>query len=1176
MNMRAVETDRQIDTDYRLEDRYLREDGAVFLTGTQALVRILIEQARADRLAGLKTAGLVSGYRGSPLGGFDQELWCQKALLADFDVRFEPGLNEDLGATMLWGAQQLDAFPGKRVEGAYSMWYGKGPGVDRTGDVFRNANMLGTARHGGVLAVAGDDHAAQSSMFPHQTDHVFEGAMMPILFPATVAEYIEYGLTGYALSRFSGLWVGFKAITETVESGRSMSVGRGPLLRLPEDIAVPAQRGFNYDPQLRWPAERAELERRVLEERLPAALAFMRANPLDRALLRPAQARVGIVTVGKAHADVLAAFEALGLASGRLEQLGIGLYKVGMIWPLETEGLKAFARGMQALFVVEEKRSFVERQIKEALFNVRADERPSVHGKTLGEREPLLPAAMEFAPEQLAHALQRFFRHVEIDVPPVAAGAAYARLGAPRVIALAQAPQGEPLTRKPFFCAGCPHNTSTRLPEGSHAAAGIGCHIMALGEAGNTATFCQMGGEGVQWVGMSTFTDMPHLFVNLGDGTYQHSGSLAIRQAVAARANVTYKILFNDAVAMTGGQPAEGGLTVHRVVAQVQAEGVNEVAVVTDRPEQYKGSQVLPAGVTLLHRDALDALQRRLREQKGVSVIVYDQTCAAEKRRRRKRGKLIDPPARVVINPAVCEGCGDCSVQSNCIAIEPLETELGRKRAINQSSCNKDTSCVKGFCPSFVTVEGMEPKRPDAARIQRIEAELRATLAPPARVPQALEHHLRMVVTGVGGTGVVTIGAILAMAAHLEGRGASTLDFTGLAQKNGAVLSHVQIAQSRGLITTSRIGAHAANVLLGCDAVVAASSGALSRLPASGARAIVNERINATADFVRDGDLPVSKAVHQAAIERAMGADGAVFWDCTAAAEAIFGDAIAANMMMVGYAYQSGLVPLSEASILRAIGLNGAAVTMNERAFLWGRLIAQDARALERVTGVDAAAANAPFDLARFVAERERDLAQYQNAAYAKRYRALVDAVAQAERGIEGASGELAQAAARHYFKVLAYKDEYEVARLHTDGGFGAYLSGLFDGTTGKKTFHMAPPLLTRRDARTGRRNKIALRGVWAEPLLRVLKHGKALRGTPFDPFARQRDRVIERAMIGEFEDDVRVVLGKLTPQTLAAAVGLLGVPGAVRGFGIVKERNYERSRSLREQYRAELAGKIV
>ncbi|WP_233271905.1 indolepyruvate ferredoxin oxidoreductase family protein [Paraburkholderia acidiphila] len=1176
MNMRAVETERQIDTDYRLEDRYLREDGAVFLTGTQALVRILIEQARADRRAGLKTAGLVSGYRGSPLGGFDQELWRQKALLADFDVRFEPGLNEDLGATMLWGAQQLDAFPGKRVQGVYSMWYGKGPGVDRTGDVFRNANMLGTARHGGVLAVAGDDHAAQSSMFPHQTDHVFEGAMMPILFPASVEEYIEFGLTGYALSRFSGLWVGYKAITETVESGRSMRVGSGVPLRLPEDIAVPAQRGFNYDTQLRWPAERAELERRVLEERLPAALAFMRANPLDRALLRPAHARVGIVTVGKAHADVLAAFEALGLTPERLEQLGIGLYKVGMIWPLETEGIKSFACGMQALFVVEEKRSFVERQIKEALFNVSAHERPSVHGKTLGEREPLLPAAMEFAPEQLARALQRFFQHVSLEIPHVVASATNTRSGAQRVIALASAPAGEPLTRKPFFCAGCPHNTSTRLPDGSHAAAGIGCHIMALGEAGNTATFCQMGGEGVQWVGMSAFTDMPHLFVNLGDGTYQHSGSLAIRQAVAARANVTYKILFNDAVAMTGGQPAEGGLTVHRVVAQVQAEGVSEAVVVTDRPEQYVGAHALPTGVTLLHRDALDALQRRLREQKGVSVIVYDQTCAAEKRRRRKRGKLIDPPTRVVINPAVCEGCGDCSVQSNCIAIEPLDTELGRKRAINQSSCNKDTSCVKGFCPSFVTVEGMEPKRPDAARIQRIEAELRATLAPPARVPQALEQHLRMVVTGVGGTGVVTIGAILAMAAHLEGRGASTLDFTGLAQKNGAVLSHVQIAQSRGLITTSRIGAHAANVLLGCDAVVAASSGALSRLPASGARAIVNERITATADFVRDGDLPVSKAVHQAAIESAMGAEGAAFWDCTAAAEAIFGDAIASNMMMVGYAYQMGLAPLTEASILRAIELNGAAVKMNERAFLWGRLIAQDARVLERVTGADAAVTNTPFELARFVAERERDLTLYQNAAYAARYRALVETVAQAERGIEGANGELAQAAARHYFKVLAYKDEYEVARLHTDGGFGAYLSGLFDGTAGKKTFHMAPPVLTRRDAQTGRRNKIALRGVWAEPLLRVLKHGKALRGTPLDPFARQRDRVIERAMIGEFEDDVRLVLGKLTQRTLAAAIGLLGVPGAVRGFGIVKERNYERSRNVREQYRAELAGETV
>jgi indolepyruvate ferredoxin oxidoreductase len=1054
MNMRAIEIERQVDMEYRLEDRYRRENGTVFLTGTQALVRILVEQARSDRAAGINTGGLVSGYRGSPLGGFDQELWRQKTLLADHAIRFEPGLNEDLGATMLWGAQQVDAFPGKRVEGVFSMWYGKGPGVDRTGDVFRNANILGTSRQGGVLAVAGDDHAAQSSMFPHQTDHVFEGAMMPILFPASVEEYIEFGLTGYAMSRFSGLWVAFKAITETVESGRSMTVQRhdaASRFRLPADIQIPEVRGFNYDPNLRWPAERSELERRVLDERLPAALSFIRANPLDRTLVRPQGARVGIVTVGKAHGDVLAAFEALGLSPKELERLGIGVYKIGIIWPLEAEGVRTFARGMQALVVVEEKRPFVERQIKEALYNLAADDRPDVFGKDLGEAGPLLPAAMEFAPEQIVAALKRLFAHTKVELAAPAPVAAPVHRSGSRVIPLATSKDAEPLIRKPFFCAGCPHNTSTKLPDGSFAAAGIGCHIMALGEASDTATFCQMGGEGVQWIGMSTFMDIPHMFVNLGDGTYQHSGSLAIRQSVAASSNVTYKILFNDAVAMTGGQPAEGNLTVQRVVAQVVAEGVTKVVVVTDEPEKYSHRSGLPATVEVQHRDDLDALQRTLRETKGVSVIVYDQTCAAEKRRRRKRGKLIDPPKRVVINPAVCEGCSDCSVQSNCIAIEPLETELGRKRAVNQSSCNKDTSCLKGFCPSFVTVEGLQPKRPDEKRIAAIEEEWRARLPAPAAISAEIKQHASIVVTGIGGTGVVTIGAILAMAAHLEGKGASTLDFTGLAQKNGAVISHVQIASSRTQIVTSRIGAHAANLLLGCDAVVAASAGALSRVASGVTRAVVNERITPTSDFVRGGDLPISKAIHQGAIESAIGGAPSVFWDGSGAAENLFGDAIASNMMMVGYAYQLGLIPVSEEAIGRAIELNGTAVKMNERAFFWGRLMAHDASVIERISGAKTPESGV-FELERFVADRVSDLERYQNAAYGRRYKALVDSVQQTERRMAGVVGELTEAVARNYFKVLAYKDEYEVARLHTDGSFRSYLSSAFDGG-GKKTF---------------------------------------------------------------------------------------------------------------------------
>ncbi|MFB9127556.1 indolepyruvate ferredoxin oxidoreductase family protein [Paraburkholderia dipogonis] len=1172
MNMRAPDVERAIDGHYRLEDRYLREEGPVFLTGTQALVRILFEQARSDRRSGINSAGLVSGYRGSPLGGLDQELWRQRKLLKEADIRFEPGLNEDLGATMLWGAQQIDAFPGKRVDGVFSMWYGKGPGVDRTGDVFRNANILGTSSRGGVLAIAGDDHAAQSSMFPHQTDHVFEGAMMPIIFPSSVEEYVSFGLAGYAMSRFSGLWVAYKAITETVESGRSMVVGASDIASsgflTPSDIEIPDGRGFNYDAKLRWPSERIELERRVIEERLPAALAFARANPFDRTVVRPTNARVGIVTVGKAHGDVISALNKLGLDADELERLGIGVYKIGMTWPLEDAGIQKFARGMSAVMVVEEKRSFVERQIKETLFNLKASDRPDVYGKTLSDGSVLVPATMEVSPGQMAESIKKFlsFTNVTIEATLASVAARPTRKSIP----ILTSDEAAILTRKPFFCAGCPHNSSTKLPDGSFATAGIGCHIMALGTVDSTATFCQMGGEGIQWVGMATFTEMPHMFVNLGDGTYQHSGSLAIRQAVAAKANVTYKILFNDAVAMTGGQPTEGGLTVRRVVDQVQAEGVSSVAIVTDDTAKYDSSNSVPGAAKVVHRDQLDALQRTLREQKGVSVIVYEQTCAAEKRRRRKRGSMPTPPARVVINSSVCEGCGDCSVQSNCIAIEPLDTDVGRKRAVNQSTCNKDTTCVKGFCPSFVTVEGLQPRKPDQKKIEAVERELAAKLAQPLPVLPEIKRHARIVVTGIGGTGVVTIGAILAMAAHLEGRGASTLDFTGLAQKNGAVLSHVQIASSRAEIATSRIETQSANVLLACDAVVAASKDALSRLVYNSTHAVVNTHITPTADFVKNGDLALSEAAYRKAIEASVGDATSSFWNCNTAAETIFGDSIASNMMMVGFAFQRGLIPLSEAAIARAIELNGAAVAMNKRAFLWGRLIAQDAEAVDRLTG-SISSAEELFEVEKFTRARMDDLTGYQNTAYAHRYKTLVDRVNEQERRVSGSAGQLTEAVARSYFKVLAYKDEYEVARLHTDGSFQKQLAENFEGT-GKFTFHMAPPVISSYDKESGRRKKVALRGWWLKPMLSVMKHGKVLRGSVLDPFARQSDRQMERALIREFEDDVQLVLANLSESNQKTAVELVTLAMSIRGYGVIKENNYRAVQQKRRSFRTQLS----
>src|SRR3984885_5728799 len=784
-----------------LESRYVDLDTPILLTGVQALVRVLLEQARLDRAAGLNTGALVSGYRGSPLGGLDLELWRRQTMLVAHNIRFQPGVNEDLAATMLYGTQQLDAFPGKRVDGVFGMWYGKGPGVDRAGDALHCGNFIGTSAHGGVLAVAGDSPGAHSSTYPHQTEHVFEGVFIPVLNPASVEDIVDLGLAGIALSRFSGLWVALKTTAETAEQAATLII---PSVRnfITPVFPVPPH-GLNYDPGLRFPADRMELERRVVQERIPAVLAWARANRLDRRIFGADGAPIGIVTVGRAHEDTMHALRMLDL-EGHTQ---IALYKVAMTWPLEATGLRAFAHGKRALLVVEEKRSFVEAQIRDALYNLPAADRPEISGKTDPSGAPLLSPLMELSPEAVAVGLAAFLRSAGLNIadPP-----------APR---MPDRPPGL-LRRIPAFCAGCPHGTSTRLPEGSFATAGIGCHFMALDDGDQTRTFTHMGGEGAPFVGMAPFTDTPHMFANIGDGTYTHSGIMAIRQAVAAKARITYKILFNDAVAMTGGQPAKGGFPVAAVAAQVAAEGISRIALVADEEDRLPPSSALPTGTTRHTREELDAVQRELREYDGVSVLIYDQVCATEKRRRRKRGKMAQATQSVVINEQVCENCGDCSTQSGCIAIEPVETTLGRKRRINPTACNVDLSCLKGFCPSFVTVAG-PPRAPDAdPRWQARENELAATLRQPD-LP-GTSKPWRALFAGIGGGGIVTSGAILAMAAHLEGRAVRTLDFTGLAQKNGTVVAHVQIADSEAALDVVRIPLGAADVMIAADLAVSA------------------------------------------------------------------------------------------------------------------------------------------------------------------------------------------------------------------------------------------------------------------------------------------------------------------------------------------------------------------
>jgi indolepyruvate ferredoxin oxidoreductase len=1120
-----------------LDTVYNAEDGMAFMSGIQALVRLPLMQRRLDRRRGLNTAGLISGYRGSPLGAYDQQLWRAKKYLAQHEVVFQPGLNEDLAATALWGAQMHKAFGAPRVDGVFGIWYGKGPGVDRTGDAFRNANMLGTSPLGGVLAVAGDDHAAQSSMFPHQTDGIFQSVMIPVLQPANIGEILSLGMAGLELSRFSGLWVGMKTIAEVVESAGSVELPPAyPEYVSPAEL-VPAH-GLNWDPRINWPAQRAEYERRLVDERLPAAIGWATANRIDTPVFASSRKRICIVTVGKAHQDLMQALVNLGVGEDEAEALGLSIYKVAMSWPLAAEPLIAFAADAEEIFVVEEKNPTVEDQIKAALFN-RRHLNARVTGKSAADGKPLLPVVSEFSPGIVAEALVRVVGAHD----PIGLGERLAGLKA-------RGRQGAVIpfpARKPFFCSGCPHNSSTKTPDGSITGGGIGCHVMALSQPSRkTSTFSQMGGEGVQWVGAAPFSQTGHIFQNLGDGTYQHSGLLAIRAALAAGTNITFKILYNDAVAMTGGQPAEGAINPRRLVAQLLAEGVRDVRFISDAPENWTN---LPGGLQAIHRDELDAVQRELREAGGVSAIVYEQTCAAEKRRRRKRGDFPDPDMRLFINPRVCEGCGDCSVQSNCISIEPLATPFGTKRRINQSACNKDFSCVKGFCPSFVEIAGPVLRKPDGKRIAALEEQYFPTLRDPKQ--PAIETVHNIYIAGIGGLGVLTLGALLGSAAHVEGLSATVLDFTGLAQKNGAVVSQVRIAPPGTPIHAVRIGEGEADLVLATDTVVAASTDALLRIQPGRTAVILNEDETPVADIVtdRDATLPTDRMI-ETLLAKADG-NGHVL-SATRIAEGLFGNNVAANVLMLGFAWQKGLLPLSAASFEAAIDANGASPSLNRRAFAWGRLAAERPELVANIAGILDPAKAPEESVGEAIARRGNDLVDYQNAAYANRYREL-QARVRAAAAPFGAQGErFARAVALQAYRLMAYKDEYEVARLYADPAFGQALEGQFASRT-RLSVWLAPPFLSRIDARTGRPAKRKF-GPWVFPLFKLLARGKVLRGTGFDPFGRTSERRAERTIRDEYIALMLELSASLDEAQLPLAVALAELPAEVRGYGPVKE----------------------
>ncbi len=1163
-----------------LDDRYSLDHGRAFMSGVQALVRLPMLQRQRDAAAGRNTAGFISGYRGSPLGGYDQALWKAEKFLKAQNIVFQPGVNEELAATALWGTQMLGFSPPgtNRHDGVFGIWYGKGPGVDRCSDVFKHANMAGTTAFGGVIAVAGDDHVAKSSTAAHQSDHIFKACGLPVFFPASVQEILDFGIHAFAMSRFSGLWAGMKTIQEIVESSATAVVD-------PERVQIAMPQDFEMPPgglHIRWPDPPLEQEARLMHYKWYAALAYIRANHLNYTAVDSAGDRFGIIASGKAWNDTRQALLELGLDDAACRQVGIRLHKVGVVWPLEPQSTRAFATGLQEILVVEEKRQVIEYQLKEELYNWRADVRPNVLGKfdepegdfSGGEwsmpnptANTLLRANADLSPALIARAIARRLKKLGLLQAAGADIAARVETQLAVLDAKDRAMQAHSAAgvsgadRPPWYCSGCPHNTSTVVPEGSRAVAGIGCHYMATWMDRSTVGFTQMGGEGVPWVGQQPFTTDRHIFANLGDGTYFHSGLMAIRQAVAAGVNITYKILYNDAVAMTGGQPVgerPEGHSVSQIAQSLRAEGVVQVVIVTDEPEKYAGLKIA-GDPRVLHRDLLDDVQRELREIVGTTALIYDQTCATEKRRRRKRGTAIDPARRVVINELVCEGCGDCGVQSNCLSVEPLETAFGRKRSINQSSCNKDMSCLKGFCPSFVTVEGGQLRKKNAAA----EAATPAALGPlPAPVlPVAGAQPWGIVVAGVGGTGVITIGQLLGVAAHLEGRGIVTQDAAGLAQKGGATWSHVLIAAAQDDIRTTRVGTAAADLVLACDPLVAVHAETLQRLRAGRTRIALNTHGAPTAGFVKNGGWNNPAAACATELAALVGEDALGAFDADAAASRLMGDSLYVNPMLLGYAWQRGWIPLALDSLLRAIELNGVAVEANKTAFAWGRHAAHDPAAVRALAEPGQVVAFKPREtLDSLVLRRSEFLTAYQDAAYAAQYRSFVEQVRLAEAPL-GRTG-LAEEVARRLFQLMAYKDEYEVARLHADTGFVERVRGMFEGDFSLH-YHLAPPLLARRNRR-GELQKSRF-GPWMLTAFRLLARLKGLRGTPFDPFGATAERRAERALITAYRADVQYLLGTLSAANHPLAVEIAHLPEPVKGYGHVKARNLAAMRQHRE-----------
>ena len=1129
-----------------LTDKYALDKTRAYMTGIEALVRLPMLQHQRDKVRGLNTAGFVSGYRGSPLGGVDQAMWQAAPFLKRHNIYFQPGINEELAATAVWGSQQTNLFTGARYDGVFGMWYGKGPGVDRSMDVIKHANAFGTSSLGGVLAVAGDDHACKSSTLPHQSEHNFIAASVPVLAPANVQEVLDLGVFGWELSRFSGCWVALKAITENMDSAISADIDPERVdIIIPEGVALPSD-GVHA----RWPDKPLDQERRLNKYKIYAAREFARVNKLNRIVIDSPNPRFGIVTSGKAYLDVLQALEDMGIDEHSAATMGLRVFKVGMPWPLEPSEMHRFADGLEEILVVEEKRSIIEDQLTSQLYNYPVGSRPRVFGEFDEQGRDLLPNFGELTPAIVALAIaariKRFFSSPCLEE----------RIRWIEQKERSLARHVETIERQPHFCSGCPHNTSTRVPEGSHALGGIGCHYMATWMPDRpTDTFTQMGGEGATWIGQAPFTDVDHVFQNLGDGTYFHSGILAIRAAIAANVNITYKILYNDAVAMTGGQPIDGTLSIANLIQQLRGEGVWRIALVSDQPEDHEGLYRPHSGYSLHHRSELDALQRELREIKGTTVIIYQQTCAAEKRRRRKKGLMRDPARRVFINDEVCEGCGDCSVQSNCLSVVPKATALGRKRLIDQSSCNKDFRCADGFCPSFVTVIGGDLKRQEINKIPA-HTQVLAEPLPEPNLP-SLDRPWNTVVAGVGGTGVLTIASLIAMAAHIEGKGCATMNQTGLAQKFGAVTSHVRVASTQAAIRAVRIPAGEADLLIGCDLVVSATYECLSKTAKERTHAIVNDAEQPTADFILNPDAPFPTEGMRQKIHTEVG-ESLTFLNATEIARNVMGDSLGTNLLLLGCAWQRGWVPVSREALERAIEMNGVAIDFNKHAFELGRRLAHDPQHFSTMllgSPVESMQNKPINDLDTLVAERAFRLSEYQDTSYANLYKCRVAAIRQRDQQAEQ-SDSFTQAFAEQLYRMMALKDPYEVARLHTSANFHTQLSSHFAGPYTLR-FHLAPPLFSKPDPITGQAQKREF-GSWVLIVFKVLNKLKRLRHTPFNPFAYSDEFKVGQQDLKSYLEIIESTALKLNDCNYATAVELARLPEKLRGYGHVRAANRE------------------